>query len=134
VASDKKAAVVSYDALRSGEALDEIPLRLKGLYPPSKVYSRKVNLGIKKKTGMTNHIISNQFQVASIDLNVVRPKNTTHLVQDGSASHFHSVSLQNRVDVVGVDVIVLKNALIRAGSELPQSVEIGPVCGKLRQM
>jgi hypothetical protein len=31
VASDRNAAVISYDALRSGEGLLEIPCRLKGL-------------------------------------------------------------------------------------------------------
>jgi hypothetical protein len=35
VASDRKAAVVSKDALRSGEDLEAIPVRLKGLKPPS---------------------------------------------------------------------------------------------------
>jgi hypothetical protein len=39
-ASFKKAAVVSYDALSRGEELVEIPLRLNGLYPPSKVYKK----------------------------------------------------------------------------------------------
>ena len=38
VASDKNAAVVSYDALSSGDGFVDIPFRLKGLYPPSNVY------------------------------------------------------------------------------------------------
>lgn len=37
VASEINEAVVSYDALRSGDGLVEIPDRLKGLYPPSNV-------------------------------------------------------------------------------------------------
>lgn len=38
-ASDKKAAVVSYEAFSNGDGFVEIPRRLKGLYPPSKVYT-----------------------------------------------------------------------------------------------
>ena len=38
VASEKNAAVVSYDALSSGDGFVDIPFRLKGLYPPSNVY------------------------------------------------------------------------------------------------
>jgi hypothetical protein len=36
-ASEMNAAVVSYDALRSGDECVEIPFRLNGLYPPSNV-------------------------------------------------------------------------------------------------
>ena len=37
VASPRNAIVVSYDALSSGDGFVEMPLRLKGLYPPSNV-------------------------------------------------------------------------------------------------
>jgi hypothetical protein len=37
VASDRKDAVVSYDALSNGDGLVDIPDRLNGLYPPSNV-------------------------------------------------------------------------------------------------
>jgi hypothetical protein len=37
-ASDKKLAVVSYDAFSSGDECVAMPLRLNGLYPPSNVY------------------------------------------------------------------------------------------------
>lgn len=44
VASERKAAVVSYDAFRSGDGFIEIPLRLNGLYPPSNVYPPSVTV------------------------------------------------------------------------------------------
>ena len=37
VASERNAAVVSYEALSRGDGFVEIPLRLNGLYPPSNV-------------------------------------------------------------------------------------------------
>lgn len=37
VASDKNAAVVSYDAFKNGDGFVDMPLRLNGLYPPSNV-------------------------------------------------------------------------------------------------
>jgi hypothetical protein len=37
VASEMKLAVVSNEAFSSGDELVEMPFRLKGLYPPSKV-------------------------------------------------------------------------------------------------
>lgn len=45
VASERKAAVVSNEALRSGDDFDEIPVRLKGLYPPSCVCAEKSGRG-----------------------------------------------------------------------------------------
>lgn len=38
VASERNAAVVSYDALSRGDGFVDMPFLLKGLYPPSKVY------------------------------------------------------------------------------------------------
>lgn len=107
VASPRKAAVVSYDALRSGEGFDEMPERLKGLYPPSKVCPKS---SVKRKTVIakqTHHVVSYELKMPAIDVNIVHSKHASDFPQDGSASHLHPVGLQNGVNVIRIKVVIL---------------------------
>jgi hypothetical protein len=75
-ASATKLAVVSKEALRKGEELFERPVRLKGLYPPSDVYSRKAYLGSAgrlqaEELWRTYHVIGNDSQVTVVDTDTV---------------------------------------------------------------
>jgi hypothetical protein len=65
--------------------------------------------------------------MTSIHLDIVRAEHSTHLLQDRSPCHLHSVRLQDRVNVVGIDVVIFQDTLLRSRRKVPQPMEIGAI-------
>lgn len=66
-----------------------------------------------------------------VDLDFVCTEHGAHLPQYRSTRHLDTVSLEDRIDVIGINVVFLEDAFLRAGTELPQTLEVGPICGEL---
>lgn len=67
-----------------------------------------------------------------VNINLVCVEDTRDLTEDRSTRHFYPVSLQYRVNVVGIDSIESYHAVIRATCKLPDAAQVGPVGGQLK--
>ena len=120
-----KAAVVSYDALSKGEGLVAIPVRLKGLYPPSKVCGIEISV---VANGMcdrgTDHVVGNQLQVARIDINLIHIEDSTYLAQDSGPSRFYAIRAEDGKDIIGIDTVFINQRLFITAGKVPQARDV----------
>ena len=68
----------------------------------------------------------------AVDLNVVRAEDATHFSQDRRTRHLNTVRLQDRVDIVRVHVVLVDDALLKVGSEIPDTGQVGTVRRELQ--
>lgn len=117
-----------------------MPLRLNGLYPPSKVWIEYVRQYLLHpppsprecaKDRKTHHIVCDQLQMSLIHVDAVYGENALHLAQDRRARHLDTVRLENGVNVIRVDLVLFQDALIGCAGKVPHPTQIGPVRGEL---
>lgn len=128
-ASAMNPVVVSKEALRNVEVLLERPVRLKGLYPPSHVYGKikdecQHSEQQRRDGRWTHHVIRDDGQMTRIHSDSVGPENTSHLLNDGRSSCFHSIRLEDITNLVRREAIEIDNAV----SKRPRRSKVDSFC------
>ncbi len=80
----------------------------------------------------THHIVRDQLEVAPVHIDAVHGENALHLAQNRRTRHLDAVRLQDRVDVVRVDLVFFQDACVACAGKCPHPTQIGPVCRELR--
>lgn len=66
-----------------------------------------------------------------VDIYLVGTKHPPDLTQDSGTCHLYTVGLQDRVDIVGVDGVVIDYAVTCSICKLPDTAEIRSIGGEL---
>lgn len=66
-----------------------------------------------------------------VDIYLVGAKYSPNLTQDGGACHLYAISLQDRINIVGVDGVVIDNTVACSTCKLPNATEIRPIGSEL---
>ena len=69
--------------------------------------------------------------MTDVNVDLVNGKDAADFAQDGRTRSLDAVSAEQRVDVVGVDTVLVDNALAMARCILPQAGNIRSVCRDL---
>lgn len=77
------------------------------------------------------HVISDQLEMSYIDIYLVRAEHSPNLAQDGCPCHLHAISHQDRINIVGVNGVVVDDTVPGSTCKLPDATEIGPIRSKL---
>lgn len=88
-----------------------MPVRLKGLYPPSKVYvlSWFPQSTIAKRRAY--HIVCDQHQMSSIDVDRIGSKDPADLLKDRGSRRLYTVRLEDSTDVIRLEAIDVNDRL-----------------------
>jgi hypothetical protein len=71
--------------------------------------------------------------VSVVHINLVSAENRADLSQDGGPCHLYAVDFQNRIYVVGVDVVLFDDTS-ELGKERPKPADIGAIRSDLRMV
>lgn len=52
-----------------------------------------------------NHVVSNEFKMPSVYVDVVSPEDSTDFVDNRRPRHLDAIRFENRVDIVGTDLV-----------------------------
>ena len=83
-------------------------------------------------TGATYHVICDKLQVTDVNVDLVNGKDAADFAQDGRTRSLDAVSAEQRVDVVGVDAVLVDDALLQVRSEVPDPRQVGAVRRELQ--
>lgn len=69
--------------------------------------------------------------MSDVDIYLVGIKHPPNFTQDGGTRHLYAIGLQNRINVVGVDGVIINDTILGSTCKFPDATEIGPIGSKL---